>query len=101
MMHSQSRRGDRHSGVFLDVFHLIVGILVVVLGLLSFLHPEGHEVLFPLVFFLAAALNAVSGVFELKTQGHDKKKRRTGIIHILLTVVLAAVGVLSAISIWG
>ena len=30
-----------------------------------------------------------------------KKKRRTGIIHILLTVVLAAVGVLSAISIWG
>ena len=23
-------------------------------------------------------LNAVSGVFELKTQGHDKKKRRTG-----------------------
>ena len=46
-------------------------------------------------------LNAVSGVFELKTQGHDKKKRRTGIIHILLTVVLAAVGVLSAISIWG
>ena len=82
MMHSQSRRGDRHSGVFLDVFHLIVGILVVVLGLLSFLNP-------------------VSGVFELKTQGHDKKKRRTGIIHILLTVVLAAVGVLSAISIWG
>ena len=78
MMHSQSRRGDRHSGVFLDVFHLIVGILVVVLGLLSFLNPEGHEVLFPLVFFLAAALNAVSGVFELKTQGHDKKKRRTG-----------------------
>lgn len=87
--------------MFLDVFHLIVGILIVVMGLLSFINPEGNEMLFPLVFFLAAALNAVTGVFEIKTQGHNKKKRRTGIWHIVLTVVLAAVGVLSAISIWG
>ena len=32
--------------------------------------------LFPLVFLLAALLNAVNGIFELKTRGRDKKVRR-------------------------
>ena len=32
--------------------------------------------LFPLVFLLAALLNAVNGIFELKTRGRDKKKVR-------------------------
>ncbi len=101
MMHGQSRRGDRHSGLILDVIHLVIGILIVVLGFLSFLNPEKNEILFPLIFFLAAGLNAVSGVFELKTQGRDKKKCRAGILHVLGAALLTAVGILSAISIWG
>lgn len=101
MMHGQPRRGDRHSGLILDVIHLVIGSLIVVLGILSFLQPEKNEFLFPLIFFLAAGLNAVSGVFELKNRGRDKKRFKTGILHVLGALLLAAVGILSAISIWG
>ncbi len=101
MMHSQSRRGDRHSGLILDVIHLVIGILIVVLGFLSFLNPEKYQLLFPLIFFLAGGLNGVSGVFALKTPGRDKKKFRAGLLHMLAALLLTALGVLSAVSIWG
>lgn len=101
MMHGQTRRGDRHSGLILDVIHLVIGILIVVLGFLSFLNPEKNMILFPFIFFLAAALNGVSGIFELKSQGRDKKKFRAGLLHGAGALLLTALGVLSAISIWG
>lgn len=99
-MHSQRGRGERHSGIFLDGVHLILGIAIVILAVLSFMNPEGNLMLFPLVFLLAALLNAVSGVFELKTWGRDKKKLRKGIFSIALAIGLTAMGILSAISIW-
>lgn len=88
-------------GMFLDMFHLITGILVVIMGLLAFLNPERYKVLFPAVFFLAAALNAASGMFELKARGRAKKKKGGGVLHMALAAGLAFVGILSAVSIWG
>lgn len=99
-MHGQRGRGEHHSGVFLDMVHLILGIAIVILAVLSFMNPEGNHMLFPLVFLLAALLNAVSGVFECKTWGRDKKKFRLGIFRIALAVCLALLGCLSAVSIW-
>ncbi len=99
-MHGQSRRGERRSGIFLDMAHLILGIAIVILAVLSFINPEGNIMLFPLVFLLAALLNAISGVFELKTCGRDKKRFRMGIFLLLLAAGLGLLGVLSAVSIW-
>lgn len=99
-MHSQRGRGERHSGILLDGVHLILGIAIVILAVLSFMNPEGNLMLFPLVFLLAALLNTISGVFELKTWGRDKKKLRKGIFSVVLAVGLWALGVLSAVSIW-
>ena len=36
-------------GVFLDVLHLAVGILIVVMGLLAFINPGENGGLFPLI----------------------------------------------------
>ena len=58
-MQGQRGRSERHSGVFLDMVHLILGIAIVILAVLSFINPEGNHMLFPLVFLLAALLNAV------------------------------------------
>lgn len=99
-MQGQRGRGERHSGVFLDMAHLILGIAIVILAVLSFINPEGNNMLFPLVFLLAALLNAISGVFECKTWGRDKKKRRQGILKLALALVLAILGILSGVSIW-
>ena len=53
-MHGQRGRGERHAGIFLDMAHLILGIAIVILDVLSFINPEGNHMLFPLVFLLAA-----------------------------------------------
>ena len=72
-MHGQRGRGERHAGIFLDMAHLILGIAIVILAVLSFINPEGNHMLFPLVFLLAALLNAVSGIFECKTWGRIRR----------------------------
>lgn len=77
-MQGQRGRNERRAGVFLDVAHLILGIAIVIFAVLSIINPEGNEMLFPLVFLLAALLNGINGVFELKTCGRDKKRFRMG-----------------------
>ena len=106
-MQGQRGRNERRAGVFLDVAHLILGIAIVIFAVLSIINPEGNEMLFPLVFLLAALLNGINGVFELKTCGRDKKRFRKGGIRIrpsLFQMVLCAglglLGVLSALSLW-
>ena len=81
-MQGQRGRNERRAGVFLDVAHLILGIAIVIFAVLSIINPEGNEMLFPLVFLLAALLNGINGVFELKTCGRDKKRFRKGGIRI-------------------
>ena len=98
-MQGQRGRSERHSGVFLDMVHLILGIAIVILAVLSFINPEGNHMLFPLVFLLAL-LNAVNGIFELKTRGRDKKKFGASILQLALAAGLMVLGILSAISIW-
>ena len=99
-MQGQRGRSERHSGVFLDMVHLILGIAIVILAVLSFINPEGNHMLFPLVFLLAALLNAVNGIFELKTRGRAKKKFGASILQLALAAGLMVLGIVSAISIW-
>lgn len=99
-MQGQKGRNERHSGVFLDVAHLILGSAIVISAVLSFMNPEGNMMLFPLVFLLAALLNAISGVFELKTCGRDKKRFRIGVFQAGIGALLGLLGILSAISLW-
>jgi uncharacterized membrane-anchored protein len=97
-MQGQRGRNERRAGVFLDVAHLILGIAIVIFAVLSFF--EGNEMLFPLVFLLAALLNGINGVFELKTCGRDKKRFRMGVFQLVLCAGLGLIGVLSALSLW-
>ena len=99
-MQGQRGRNERRAGVFLDVAHLILGIAIVIFAVLSFFDPEGNEMLFPLVFLLAALLNGINGVFELKTCGRDKKRFRMGVFQLVLCAGLGLIGVLSALSLW-
>ncbi len=100
-MRGQSRREERHLGVFLDGIHLIIGIVIVAMGLLAFVNPRKYIGFFPVVFLLAAVLNGISGIFELKTHKRGNKRKGAGLFHLALCAALAAVGALSAVSLWG
>lgn len=95
-MQGQRGRNERRAGVFLDMAHLILGIAIVIFAVLSFISPEGNRMLFPLVFLLAALLNGIKGIFELKTCS----KKQLGIFQLLLGAGLGLLGVLSAVSLW-
>ena len=100
MAGQEKKRNPRSIALILDLLHIVIGILVVICAILAFLDPEGNSILFPVIFWLAAVLNAVMGVFRVKESGHDKKRQAGGAAQCLLAVFLMILGALSAISIW-
>ena len=96
-MNGRNVRSTRNVGFLLDLLHIVVGIVIVVLAVLSFLRPDNDLVLFPIIFMLAAVLNLVNGWVRIRQSGRDKKRLAAG-IGILLCLVLLSV--VSALSIW-
>lgn len=86
--------------MIVDVLHIVVGILIVTLAVISFLNPEDHMFLFPAIFFLAGMLNLVNGIYKIRLSGREKKKKAAGIAVILFGFLLIALTVISAVSIW-
>ncbi len=99
-MVKERKRNPRSDALMLDLVHIIIGILVVVCAVFAFLDPEKNRFLFPVIFALAALLNSVNGWMELKNSGRDKRKRNAGVLQCAAAVLLLAVGIVSAISIW-
>lgn len=100
-MHSQSgKKLSRNSSFILDLIHIVIGLAVVVLAVISFLNPNGHLTLFPIIFVLAAILNYVNGYFRISQSGRNKKKKVSGILLLLLGTALTLLAVISAVSLW-
>ncbi len=98
-MHGK-KRNPRNSVLMMDWIHIGIGLLVVILAILAFLNPEDNRFLFPVIFLLAAALNMINGIYRFRLSGREKKKKLAAVMQLLLAVVLMAVTVVSAITIW-
>lgn len=100
-MHIQeSGKNLRNKAMILDALHIVIGGLIVVLAVISFLNPEDHILLFPVIFLLAAGLNVANGIFKIRTGGREKKKKASGILPLLFGLLLAVLAGISAVSIW-
>lgn len=101
-MFGQGARGrnGRNLELFLDLLHIVVGIAIVVLAVLSFLNPENNLVLFPVIFMMASILNLVNGWVKVRRGGRDRKKQAHGAGLILFGCCFLALSVISALSIW-
>lgn len=99
MYGTEKHRGTR-STIWLDVIHIVIGVLIVVLAVLAFLNPKDNMLLFPLIFLLAAFLNLVNGIHQVKESGRDKKKKALGIWQLFLAIFLTAMAVVGAVSLW-
>lgn len=100
MYRQGSRRTSRNLGVFMDLLHIIIGILIVVLAVIAFLNPEKNLILFPFIFLLAAVLNLANGWVKLEYSGRDKKKKAGGLAIMALGAALVVLSIISGISIW-
>ena len=94
------RRSPRNTTLILDWLHIVIGVCVVVMAVIAFINPENNMILFPFIFFLAAVLNIVNGVYRYRQSGRDKKKKFLSAGLLLASVFLLAVTVISANSIW-
>lgn len=100
-MYIQERgRNLRNASMIVDLVHIVVGILIVVLAVVSFLNTEEYMFLLPAIFFLAGALNLIHGIYKVRLSGREKKKKAAGVAVILFGIFLAALAVISAVSIW-
>ncbi len=93
---AEQRRNPRRSSFAMDVFHLVLGVVVVVLAVMAFLAPEEHPAFFPLIFFLSAILSIVSGIWGLMNAGRKSRKKLTAAGSLLFGLAVLTVGVVSA-----
>ena len=99
MFAQDKKKNPRNTAVFLDVIHIVLGIVIVVLPVITFISPEDHMMMFPLIFFAGAALNLITGAVHIRGV-HEKRIRRTGYFQTVLGVLLLLLTMISAISIW-
>ncbi|MEY8337440.1 DUF6637 family protein [Lachnospiraceae bacterium 62-35] len=99
MFPQEKKKNPRNTTVFLDVIHIVLGAVIVVLAVLSFLNPEDHMIMFPVIFLLGAVLNLITGFCHIRGK-RDKKTKRGGIAQILLGLLLVLLSAISAVSIW-
>ncbi len=100
-MYGQERKkGRRNAALVVDAVHIVIGALIVLLAVITFLNPEGNQILLPVIFALAAALNVFNSVHKFRISGRSARRKAAAAAQLLLAVFLIAVAVVSAISIW-
>ena len=100
MYMQEKKRGPRNGAMVLDVLHVALGLMIVVLGILTFLNPEDHMFFFPVIFFLGAVLNLADGIWSRKVAARGKKNKKVGWLFLAVGVFLLVVSAVSALSIW-
>lgn len=90
----------RNSSFFLDILHIVIGVLIVMLAVVAFLNPEENRILFPLIFFLAAVLQFANGYDKLRRNRGRSRRKTAGTALMAVGAGLFFLGVLSALTIW-
>ena len=96
----EKRRSPRNSSIIMDWIHIVIGILIVILAVITFLNPDDNRVLFPVIFFWAAALDVFNGIHKYRQSGRDKKKKASAVAQFVIAGLLLVMTAVSAISIW-
>jgi len=98
---AKQKFSPRKEGLFLDGVHILLGLGVIVMAVLAIIDPGKNKKLFPVVFALASGINLFTARFEYRMYPRDKKKLASAVIYGLTGILMLALFVVSAISIWG
>ena len=90
----------RKLGTMLDTAHIVIGLAVVVMAFFAVLEPMKYMFLFPVIFFLASVLTLITSWFMFTAYKRNSRKKIAGIIYLIVGLLLLALFVVSAVSIW-
>ncbi len=96
----EKRKESRNAGLIMDMIHIIIGAMIVILAVITFLNPEGNQILLPVIFALAALLNICGGLYRFRISGRSGSRKAAACGQLVLAVFLVLVAAVSAISIW-
>ena len=97
---NERRRKVRGESVALDIMHIVIGIAVVIMAVISFVNPDDYRFLFPIIFFLAAILNLATGKYHMLRSKRDQKKKIQAFLQMCFGGALVILAVISAVSLW-
>ena len=101
MTYSRGSKGNRRSlSLWLDWFHILSALIIVILAAVIFMDPEQNQFLLPFVFLTAGLLKLVTAIDLYRKSGRDKKRRRNALgqgIGALLCFLMTG---LCMISLW-
>ncbi len=100
MAGNEKRRKVRGTTMALDTMHIIIGIAIVLMAVVSFVNPEEYMFFFPVIFLLAAFLNLITGNHKLRRSKRNQKQKISAICQMIFGAILVILGIVSAISIW-
>lgn len=83
---------------FWENLHLLMAVAVIVLVGFAFFKSDQYEILFPIVFFVAAVMNFFNGMSKLAVNEKHKRSVKGAVFWFLCTIaflVLAVVGIVS------
>lgn len=98
---AKQKFSPRQNGIMLDFIHVVLGIAAILMAILAITDPEKNKVLFPLVFLLASFINFATARYQFVMFPRNRKKHVAGWVYAITGVVMLALFVLSAVSIWG
>ncbi len=99
-MSTRGSYSPRKLGTIIDMAHIIIGLLVMIMACFAILRPARYMILFPVIFFLASVLSLFNSWFMFATYQRNPRKRAAGIMYLVIGLLIFALFVISAISIW-
>ena len=100
MAGNEKRRKVRGTTAALDMMHIVIGIVIVFMAVVSFVNPGEYMILFPVIFLLAAILNLVTGNHKLRRSKRNQRQKVLAVGQMIFGSLLVVLAVVSAISIW-
>lgn len=100
MAGNEKKRKVRGTTMALDTLHIVIGIAIVLMAVVSFVNPEEYMIFFPVIFLLAAVLNLITGNHKWKRSKRNQRQKISAVGQMIFGSLLMILAVVSAISIW-
>ncbi len=100
-MSHRVRTSPRRTGNIIDSVHIVIGVAVTIMAVFAIFEPVKYMFLFPIIFFLSSILSGVTCWYSFVSYKRLRKIKVAGIVYLIVTVLLLALFLISAVSIWG
>lgn len=95
---NKKRFTEYRAEVLVDILHLVSCAAVIVLAVLIFLYPDRREILYPIIFGMAALLNFTNIYLNLRSRTAGRGSFAQVIGFLIAGLFFLALTILSAVS---